>query len=199
MFNTQNQKPEVESIDWDFPEIGDQNQENKKRIKLFAEDIYFVQCVDYKITKSPRPNQYTGQFDINCTWQFKIIKSLSGEPLKYSNGEEARFDTFPVWTNVTNMGTSKDGTAQDTRAIMTALMGIPSHAAIGKPDANNFINKFARVVCKIGTKKTDGSPKQVWSAWAPWNGKELGVAQTAPQIVEPVVSQEPQVQEAPVQ
>lgn len=157
-------------IDWDFPEIGTMEEEKKKRIKLFEPQIYFVQCTEYKITKSPNPNMYTGEHDINCTWQFKILKSLDGKPLKYSNGDNAQFDTFPVWTNVTNMGSKKDGKPQDTRAIMAALLGLPANAKLPKPDRNNFVGKFARVVCEIGAKK-DGSPKQLWSAWATWDGK----------------------------
>lgn len=179
--NSQNQ---VEEIDWDFPEIGSQEEEKKKRIKLFAPDIYFVQCVDYKITRSPRPNQYTGQHDINCTWQFKILKSLSGGPLKYSNGDNAQSDLFPLWTNVTNLATTKEGKPQDTRAVMTALMGKASNAVIGKPTEKDFLGKFARVTCEVGVKK-DGSPKQIWSSWAPWNGKEAQAAQAQVQEAQP--------------
>lgn len=167
--NYQNNKEDGE-MPWDFPEVGTQEEEKRKRIKLYAQEIYFVRCEDVKMTKSKYENQYTGEYDINLTWLFKIIRTLDGKPVKYSNGEEADRDLFPVWTNVNALATSKDGKPQATRAIMTALMGLPSNAKIGKPNPNMFIGKTARVVCEIGVKK-DGAPKQIWSGWAPWDGK----------------------------
>lgn len=166
--NPQNQPEELN--DWDFPELGTQDEEKKKKIKLFAPNIYFVKCTEYKITRSPRPNQFTGEHDINCTWKFEIIKAVDNQPVKYNNGEVAEFTSFPVWTNVEHVASTKEGKPQATRAIMTALMGIPSNAKIGKPDPANFIGKYARVVCEVGTKK-NGDPKQLWSSWASWDGK----------------------------
>lgn len=185
------QTAQPEEIDFTFPDIGTMEEEKRKRIKLFAPNIYIVKCIDYKITKSPYVNQYTGQEDINCTWKFEIIKTIDGTPIKYSTGQDAEFLTFPVWSNVFNLGSKKDGKPQDTRAIMSALQGLPSNVVLPKPQAENFIGKTCRVVCEVGVKK-NGAPKQIWDAWAKW---DVPVNQSVqPQLEQPQPPAEPQPQ-----
>lgn len=158
---------------WDFPDVGTMEEEKAKRISLFAPTILFMKLHDAVMKKSDKPNQYTGNYDTNIVWTFRVVKTIDGDKILRSNGQEAKKDEnlgfvkAVIWTNRDNVSQTKDGTPQDTRAIMTSLMGMPSNASLKGINPGMMVGRGVRVTVEIGKKK-DGSPKQLWKSWAKW-------------------------------
>lgn len=159
---------------WDFPDVGTMEEEKKKRVRLFSPNILFMKLRDVKMTLSKFPNKFTGEYDTNLVWEFDIIKNVDGTPIMLSSGAQAQKNektgtyTTVVFTNVKNVSQAKDGTPQDTRAMMTSLLGVESHASLKGVQPGMLVGKGIRVTVEVG-KKQDGSPKQLWKSWAPWN------------------------------
>ena len=157
---------------WDFPDVGTMEEEKAKRITMFAPNILFLRLHDAKMKTSDKPNQFTGNYDTNIIWTFEVKQALDGDVMR-SNGQKAQKDEnlgfvkAVIWTNRDAVSQKKDGTPQDTRAIMTALMGLPSNASLRGISPGSMVNRGCRVTVEIG-KKQDGSPKQLWKSWAPW-------------------------------
>jgi len=156
-------------IPWNLPDIGTAEEETKKRAWIpYAPNIYLVGCEDVKMVL--REGYMTKEKEPQLEWKFQVVKTLDGSPVQNNEGKPLKTASFTLWSSPFAMATSKkDGKFQKTRAIMTALLGLPANAALPqtltKPE--NFIGQSMRVVCEV-VEKPGKSPQNVWSGFAPY-------------------------------
>jgi hypothetical protein len=154
------------TMPWDFPDVGTPEEERKKHATPpFAPDVYIAECASVAMVETDDKYSPTGK-RIQLEWKFKILSNFNGEPASLDNGQVARFNNFTVWSRTNQTGVDKQGKPQLTASIMRALLNIPRDQPIPSPKPEMFVGKKVRVSAEVGAKQ-DGTPKNIWSSFAP--------------------------------
>ena len=153
-------------IPWEDFDMGTAEEENAKTaFKLIAPNLCVAECFDVKMTLAKK--WQSEETEPQITWSFKLLKTVDGSPLTDVDGNPLEKDIVPVWSKLWQVKVVK-GKPQLTRAILTALYGIPVNSALNKEmiKPENLIGRKCKLLVEIGEKK-DGTPKQLIEKFMP--------------------------------
>lgn len=111
--------------------FGSKAEEEKKRAYVpYAADFYVAECVGVEFVKGT--NYRTGEEEDQIEVNFKLLRTIEGNPVLDMNGEVPKSTFFKIkWLNPDAVFyNKKTGEPHRTRALFTAILGIPVDAGI---------------------------------------------------------------------